>query len=80
MIQKNPIDELIYFLTQTKKPSFHFGEVSLGVQQLLDALKEKGFVVHFIQKISGTETKLFTEEECRLAGFEFEHRMVDLQR
>ena len=80
MIQKNPTEELIYFLTQTKKPSFHFGEISLGIQQLLDVLKEKGLIVHFIQKAGSVETKLFTKDECIMAGLDFEHRLIDLSR
>ncbi|TCL62779.1 hypothetical protein EDC14_102359 [Hydrogenispora ethanolica] len=77
MISKNPTEELAYHLMLSKKNSFHFGEISLGVQKLLDALKELGYVVQFIEKADGCEPKLLSKEECLRTGLAFEHQVID---
>lgn len=74
MLAKNPTEELAYHLTRYTKYSFHFGEISLGVKKLLDALKEKGYVVHFNE--DGSEPILLSEAECKQSGVEFEHKVL----
>ncbi|HYH04354.1 MAG TPA: hypothetical protein VEC37_14785 [Bacillota bacterium] len=74
MLAKNPTEELTYHLMRDTKNSFHFGEISLGVKKLLDALKEKGYVVHFNGDCS--EPMLLSEAECKQCGVEFEHKVL----
>jgi hypothetical protein len=73
MLTKDPTEELVYYLTQDKRSSFHFGEISLGVKKLLEALKEQGYVVHLTRKYS--EPKLLTQEDCAKYGIAFEHKV-----
>ncbi len=77
MIQKNPTEELVFHLMQSKKNSFHFGEISLGVQKLLDVLKQKGYVVHFTETAGSCEPKILSKEECLANGYDFEHQIID---
>jgi hypothetical protein len=74
MLTKNPTEELTYYLMCNKKISFHFGEISLGVQKLLDALKNKGYIVYF--NANRTEPLLLSNEDCRRLGIAFEHQTV----
>ncbi len=76
MIPKDPTEELAYHLMLTKKNTFHFGEISIGVQKLLDALKEIGYVVQFVEKPNGCEPKLVSKEDCLRSGLAFEHRVI----
>jgi len=76
MLAKNPTEEMVYHLTRAKKCSFHFGEISLGVKNLLDAVKEKGYIVHLSD--SQCEIELISKQECESQGIEFEHQVTDL--
>jgi len=73
MLAKNRTEELVFHLMRSKKKSFHFGEISLGVVKLLDALKEKGFIVQFTVKDGIPEPQILSKEECEASGIEFEH-------
>lgn len=73
MLAKNRTEELVFHLMRSKKKSFHFGEISLGVVKLLDSLKEKGFVVQFSVKDSIPEPQVLSRAECELMGIAFEH-------
>ncbi len=73
MLAKNRTEELVFHLMRSKKKSFHFGEISLGVIKLLDSLKEKGFVVQFTVKEGVPEPRILSKEECDALGIEFEH-------
>lgn len=77
MIAKNPTEELVYHLTKSTKTSFHFGQIPVGVHKLLEHLKEKGFVVHFIEKQGRHEPMIISKEECQQLGIEFEHRIIN---
>ncbi|MGD8401593.1 MAG: hypothetical protein PVH64_11795 [Bacillota bacterium] len=74
MLAINPTEELTYYLMHNKRISFHFGEISLGVQKLLDALKNKGYIVYF--KVDSTEPVILSNEDCRRLGITFEHQIV----
>lgn len=76
MIAENPLEELVYYLTRSKKNSFHYGEISIGVQKLLEALKEKGFVVHFTDKSSQPELIILSKAECEHSNLVFEHQFL----
>lgn len=80
MIAKNRTEEMVFHLMRSKKKSFYFGEISLGVQKLLDALKARGLVVYFSEKNGNPETILLTKEECEQQGIEFEHCLKDLSK
>lgn len=75
MLAKNPTEEIVYHLMRAKKCSFHFGEIPLGVKNLLDAVKEKGYIV----QLSGSqsEIKLINKQECELQNIVFEHQIAD---
>lgn len=75
MLAKDPTEELTYHLTRDKKCSFHFGEISLGVNKLLDAVKQIGYVVH----LNDPEKKinLLSKEDCETLGIKFEHQVID---
>lgn len=75
MLAKNPTEELVYHLMRAKKCSFHFGEISLGVKNLLDAVKEKGYIVHL--NGSQCEIELISKQECESQGIEFEHQVAE---
>ncbi len=79
MIEKNPTEELVFRMMQSKKNSFHFGEISLGVQKLLEEIKQKGYVVHFVEKGNTSEPKLVSKEDCLASGLSFEHQIIDLR-
>ncbi|NLW47077.1 MAG: hypothetical protein GXY86_07040 [Firmicutes bacterium] len=75
MLAKDPTEELVYHLMRAKKCSLHFGEISLGVKNLLDAIKEQGCVVHL--NSSNQEINLIRKQECESIGIEFEHQVFD---
>lgn len=75
MLTKNPTEELIYHLTQARKNSFHFGELPLGVQKLLELIKEKGFVVHLTINNGLPEPKLISKDDCHKLGIAYEHQI-----
>lgn len=80
MIAKNRTEEMVFHLMRSKKKSFYFGEISLGVQKLLDAIKEKGLVVYFSEKDGNPEAILLSKEECENRSIEFEHCIKDLPK
>lgn len=73
MLAKNRTEELVFHLMRSKKKSFHFGDISLGVIKLLDALKEKDFIVQFTVKEGVPEPQILSKAECELMGIPFEH-------
>ncbi len=74
MLAKNPTEEMVHHLIRAKKCSFHFGEIPLGVKNLLDAVKEAGYVVQLCGLQS--EIKLISKQECESQGIEFEHQVA----
>jgi hypothetical protein len=75
MIAKNPTEELAFYLMRDTRDSFHFGKISLGVKKLLEAVKEKGYIVSY--KADSCEPQLFTEAECLQHGITFEHHVMN---
>lgn len=75
MLTKDPTEELVYHLMRDKKCSLHFGEISLGVKNLLDAIKGKGYVVHL--NSSHQEINLISKQECESLDIAFEHQVFD---
>jgi hypothetical protein len=74
MLSKNPTEELAFYLMRDKRNSFHFGEISLGVKKLLEAVKEKGYIVYY--QPERMEPKLLSKEECARLGIVFEHTVI----
>ncbi len=74
MLANNPTEAVVYHLIRDKKCSFHYGEIPLGVKNLLDAIKAMGYVVH----VSGSpsEIKLVSKQECESIGLVFEHQIM----
>ncbi len=75
MLTKDPTEKMAYHLMRDKKCSFHFGEISLGVKNLLDAIKQMGYVVHL--NSSQKELQLISKQECDLMGIKFEHQVCE---
>jgi hypothetical protein len=75
MLTKDPTEEMVYHLMRDKKCSFHFGEISLGVKNLLDAIKEKGYVVHL--NSLHQDISLISRQECESLDIAFEHQVID---
>lgn len=75
MLTINRSEEMVFHMMRSTKKSFHFGDISLGVLKLLDAIKEKGFVVHYHEKTGEPEPVLISKAECEKLGIEFEHRI-----
>lgn len=78
MLVKDPTEKMVYHLMLDKKCSFHFGEISLGVKNLLDAVKQIGYVVH----LNGPqkEINLLSKQECEALGIEFEHQVIEANK
>lgn len=76
MLAKDPTEAMAYHLMRDKKCSFHFGEISLGVKKLLDAVKEMGYIVHLSG--SQSEIKLISKQECESLDIVFEHQIADI--
>lgn len=74
-LAKDPTEEMAFHLMRDKKCSFHFGEISLGVKKLLDAIKEIGYVVQL--NSSQNKIVLVSKQECEALGIEFEHQVFD---
>jgi hypothetical protein len=73
MLTKNRTEEMVFHLMRSTKKSFHFGDISLGVLKLLDAIKKEGFIVQYREKNGDPELKLMNKAECEKRGIEFEH-------